>query len=94
MNSEFVIHNAREAARRAATLAGGSSEPKEVVRKTYGLLFSREPSPQEIEIALDHLKSQQRLYAGANARTDEAFAKSLENLVHMLLSSNEFLYVD
>ena len=94
MNSEFVIRNAREAARRAATLAGGSSEPKDVVRKTYGLLFSREPSPQEIEIALDHLKSQQRLYARANSPTDEAFAQSLENLVHMLLSSNEFLYVD
>ena len=94
MNSEFVIHNARETARRLVARAGTATNPEEAVRETYGLLFSRFPSAEENEIALDHLKSQQRLYARANAPADEAFEKSLENLVHMLLSSNEFLYVD
>ena len=94
MNGEFAMENARAAARRAAALAGEDSKPEEVVKKTYGLLFSRRPSAQEAEFALDHLKSQQRLYAQANAPAGEAFAKSLQNLVHMLLTSNEFLYVD
>ena len=94
MNSEFVIENAREAARRAAALASAGSNPHALVNTIYGLLFSREPSPQEAEIALDHLESQQRLYAMANATPEEAWEKSLANLVHMLISSNEFLYVD
>jgi hypothetical protein len=94
MNSEFVIHNAREAARRATKLAGKNAEPGKVIEEAYGLLLARAPSEEEIGLALDHLDSQQRLYARANASSEEAFGKSLENLVHMLMSSNEFLYVD
>jgi hypothetical protein len=94
MNSEFVMQNAGEAARRAALLAGANGRPEEVVRKTYGLLLTREPSAQEVSLALDHLDSQRRLYARANASPEEAFDKSLESLAHMLMSSNEFLYVD
>ena len=94
MNSEFVIHNAREAARRATTLAGENAEPGKVIEEAYGLLLARAPSEEEIGLALDHLDSQRRLYARANASSEDAFGKSLENLVHMLMSSNEFLYVD
>ena len=94
MNSEFAMENAGAAARRVAALAGGDSQPQAVVKKAYALLFSREPTAQETEFALDHLESQRRLYARANAPENEAYEKSLQNLVHMLLSSNEFLYVD
>ena len=94
MNSEFVTENARKAANRAAALAGDRSNPHDLVETTYGLLFCRKPSRQESEIALDHLESQQQLYAKANSSAEEAFEKSLANLVHMLISSNEFLYVD
>ena len=94
MNSEFVMRNAAEAARRAALLAGGNAKPEEIVRKTYGLLLVREPSGQEISLALDHLDSQRRLYTRANASPQEAFDKSFESLAHMLMSSNEFLYID
>ena len=94
MNSEFVTENARETASRAAALAGGGSNPQDLIETTYDLLFSRKPSSQEREIALDHLESQQQLYAKANATPNEASDKSLANLVHMLISSNEFLYVD
>ena len=94
MNSEFVTGNAREAARRVAALAGGGSDPYGLVNTTYSLLFSRNPSPQEAEIALEHLETQRQLYANANATPEEASEISLENLVHMLISSNEFLYVD
>ena len=94
MNSEFVTANASATARRAAALAGAGSDPNGLVNTTYGLLFSRKPSPQEAGIALDHLESQRRLYAQANAAPEEALEKSLANLVHMLISSNEFLYVD
>ena len=94
MNSEFILRNARAAAQRALSLAGENAEPETVVNKTYDLLFARQPSAPEAGFALDHLASQQRLYARANASEGEAFEKSLQNLVHMLLSSNEFLYVD
>ena len=93
MNSEFVTHNAQETARRVISSINGS-EPSDLVDRTYTLLFSRGPSPQEAELAVDHMESQQRLYARANSDDDEAFDEAVTNLVHMLLSSNEFLYVD
>ena len=76
MNSEFVIHNARETGRRLVARAGTATNPEGGVRETYGRLLPRSPSAEENEIALDHLKSQQRLYARANAPADEAFEKS------------------
>ena len=94
MNSEFVTENARETANRAAALAGDGSNPQDLIETTYDLLFSRKPSPEESEIALAHIESQRQLYAKANATADEASDKSLANFVHMLISSNEFLYVD
>ena len=94
MNSKFVMHNAREAARRAISLAGEDAEPEKIIQETYTLLLTREPSSEEIGLALGHLDSQRRLYARANASLEEAFSKSLENFVHMIMSSNEFLYVD
>ena len=93
MNSEFVTRNAREAARRVVKSAAGS-DTNEMIDQAYALLFSREPSRQEVELAAAHLDSQRNLYARANAADDEAFEKSVTNLMHMLLSSNEFLYVD
>ena len=65
-----------------------------LIRNAHRLVLSREPTSEEIRLALEHLGRQQRLYSRANASAEEAFAKSVENFVHMLLSSNEFLYVD
>lgn len=93
MNSEFVIHNAREAARRVLE-SGAQPEPTEIVDRIYALLFSRKPSHPEAALAVEHLESQEKLYARANSADDEAFDESVASLVHMLLSSNEFLYVD
>ena len=93
MNSEFVTHNAREAARRVVESVDGG-EPSDIINRTYALLFSRKPSPRETELAVEHLESQEKLYARANSADDKAFDESVSNLVHMLLSSNEFLYVD
>lgn len=86
MNSGFVTENAQEAAKWTAALVGDGSSPHDLVEAAYGLLLSREPSRQESEIAVDHLESQQQLYAKANSPQEKAFQKSLENLVHMLIS--------
>ncbi len=95
MNSEFVVDNAAAAARRAMDLVAAT--PKDVqalVRATYMLLLAREPTEDETDLAREHLGQQQQLYARANASAQEAFEKSVESLAHMLISSNEFLYVD
>lgn len=95
MNSEFMLDNASATARRAMDLVKGPPEDREaLIRTTYSLVLAREPTREEVELAEEHLSRQQHLYGRANASADEAFTKSAESLAHMLISSNEFLYVD
>ena len=91
MNSEFVLRNARATAER---LGGETSATADFVRSAYERLFARPPSKAEIALALSHLEEQRELYAKANASEPEARTRAAESLVHMLLSSSEFLYVD
>jgi len=95
MNSEFVLGSAAAAARRALDLVAATpTDIDSLVRHTYSLALARIPTGEELDLAREHLDQQQRLYARANASAEEAFEKSVESLAHMLISSNEFLYVD
>ena len=95
MNSDFVTENATALARRAMQRAKGSANGTEsIIRAGYGIVLSREPTPKEIELAAGHLEREQALFARANSSDDEALERSVESFAQMLLSSNEFLYVD
>ena len=95
MNSDFVLENATAVARRVLdSQAGRSASLETLARLAYRLVLTREPSSEEIVLATEHLEKQQELYGRAIASTEKALAESVENLTHMLISSNEFLYVD
>ena len=44
--------------------------------------------------AAEHVEKLSNLYSKSGSSKAEAQKRSLENFVHMLLCSNEFLYVD
>ena len=94
MNGELVMNNARHTARRAYELAGETWEPGALIKQAYSLTLARQPTAKEVELVTENLKTQQALYERANATPDDARSKAAESFVHMLLSSNEFLYVD
>lgn len=95
MNSAFVMENAAAAARRVMdSQAGRSVSLETLARSAYRLVLAREPSSEELDLAREHLEKQQALYLRAGASTEKAAAESVEGLTHMLISSNEFLYVD
>ena len=95
MNSDFVFENAGAVARRVLdSHAGRAASPESLTRSAYRLVLAREPSSEEIDLAREHLEKQQELYVQANTSTERALAESVESLAHMLISSNEFLYVD
>jgi hypothetical protein len=94
MNGEFIAENSKYVARRLS----GSSEKRmpsdDLVDKCYQLLFARKPTQPETALALDYLKSQRRLNERANFSGAEAMERSVHALAHMLMISNEFLYID
>ncbi len=94
MNSDFVFQNATTAARRVMDHAAGNQTDARITAAAYRLVLAREPTGEEVALALEHLASQRKLYARANATEEEAHAKSVESFAHMLIGSNEFLYVD
>ena len=95
LNSEFVLDGARAAAHRAiGESSAAADEVKALAERIYLLTLSREPSQDEIELAREHLGVQQKLFERANTSPEEAFEKAATSLAHMLISSNEFLYVD
>ena len=95
MNSDFVFENAAAVARRVLdSRAGRPVSLETIARLAYRSVLAREPSNKEIDLAREHLEKQQELYVRADASTETALAESVESLTHMLISSNEFLYVD
>ena len=95
MNSDFVLENAAAAARTVQDQAAGSADlARLVARAAYRLVLARAPTDEEVELAREHLDLQRGLYARANATKDEAMTKAVAILTHMLISSNEFLYVN
>ena len=94
MNGEIAMNGARDAAQRASKLAGESWEAEPFAQQAYGLLFARKATAAETEMASAYIADQRKLFERANASPEEAQQKAAESLVHMLLSSNEFLYVD
>ena len=84
LNGDLVWRQAGGLVRRL----GGAGKPvgRETIQKAYRLLFCRDASPGEIEAGLEFLRE-----ARGSASSD---TPALQQYLQVLLSSNEFLYVD
>jgi len=93
MNDDFVLENTRAFAARVEEISG--SKPAEAkVQTAYLLALSRKPATEELTIAKSHLQREEELYLKSNTAPTQARKAALESLCHLLLLSNEFLYLD
>jgi hypothetical protein len=86
LNNPFVHEQSAALAKRV----GRDIEPKEQVRRAWRLALGRSPRQSELDAALAHLERQAARFA---ARPDPKL-DALASLCHVLLNTNEFLYVD
>ncbi len=86
LNSELVLHFAGGVADRIRS-GSGSSDPTTAVRRAWQLVLGRLPAAGELNDAVTFLTDQGRLEAGSADR-------ALLDLCHVLLNTNEFLYID
>ena len=94
MNDRFVLDNAAALAARADEMAGSNASEAKRIEAVYLLALARKPVPAEIQLGEDYLRKQQDIYLSANEPMAKAGEKSFASLAQMLLSSNEFLYID
>ena len=95
LNSGLILDAARAFADRVLRETK-SATPRERVRRAYLLAYSREPDRAEVATAVSFLKRQRTIIVRSakkhGRRSPSAIA--LTDFCHVLLNTNEFLYVD
>jgi hypothetical protein len=97
LNSDTMVRAASAFARRVE--AEGASNP---VERAVLIAFSRDTKPAEYEVLSEFFDAQRLRYLDQHAENDRAKTeviadarhKALADLCHMLMSANEFVYVD
>lgn len=107
MNSDFIIQMAEHFAARVRREAGTNTG--EQVRRAWRIAYARSPNDDEVNDALRFLDEQTKEFATKSVETmpvtnrfdpkakkvkREPAELALANLCQLLLSSNEFLYID
>jgi hypothetical protein len=85
MNNELVLDWARSLAARVANDAAGMS-PQSQVERAFKLVYTRPPTAEETKTALAFLDRHDKITGDRKA--------TLADFCHMLLNSNEFLYLN
>jgi hypothetical protein len=94
LNSEFVQDQAVAFAGRVRAETGAAAAPGEWIESAFLLAFGRRPSPAESRLCRSSLERQGDVYKGEKDAPAAAAANALAGLCHMLLCSNEFLYIE
>ena len=105
MNNGLVLDWARSFAGRV--LNDGGLSPEAQIDRAYRIAFSRQPSAEERAAALDFLNRHMPIVGERLAKNEKvplpdalpqgiepARAAALVDLCHMLLNSNEFVYIN
>ncbi len=92
LNGPFVIENAAHLAERVRQTT--DDEPARQIEMVYRLTLCRQPTSLEIKICRAFLDEQTTTHTGDKSRAKAAHRKALADLCQMLLSTNEFLYIE
>ncbi len=99
LNGEFALLQARYLADRV--IGEAPTDPVARVKRLYRITLSREPSEKELAAGLEFLSSERELQAAKASGSDSgagsrrsADQAALTNLSHVMLNTNEFLYIN
>ncbi len=98
LNNDFVHRQSEAFAGRVIAEAGAETAAQ--IERAWWLALARSPSDAEWEAALAHLQKQRDHFAsraagqGETLGNDDPQRRALASLCHVLLNTNEFIYVD
>jgi hypothetical protein len=98
LNNDFVHEQSRQFAARVRREAGPNVAAQ--IDRAWWLALGRPPGEQDCYAALEHLARQaeflstQAAESGRPLPPEEAAQQALESLCHVLVNTNEFIYVD
>lgn len=92
LNSEFLFAQSETLAARIAATAG--PDVNQQVNLGFRIVFSRQPADTELATSIAFLNEQEQGYVSTGNVAEKSRQMALADFCHMLLSSNEFLYVE
>ncbi|NOY41779.1 MAG: DUF1553 domain-containing protein [Planctomycetes bacterium] len=92
LNNAFAHERSMALARRVAS--SGASDRLEQVQSVWRFTLGRDPKPEEEQLAVAHLAQQQDRFEAVTSAEATPELLSLASLCHVVLNSNEFIYVD
>lgn len=91
MNSDFVAKCSSDFA--ATLLQQVGQDTSDRIRAAYIRAYGRDPSASEVAESTEFLRQLDQALADTNGTSEQRQRQSWESLCHVILSSNEFLYV-
>jgi hypothetical protein len=92
LNDQFMLEQAEHFAQRVIRETNGSAQSR--IERAFQLAYSGKPTPHEFAWAATLLLDQAANYRAAGESGEKCDQKALASLCHMLLCSNQFLYVE
>ncbi len=95
LNNEFVLLQSRYLAERLISEAG--ADPTDQVKLLYRITLGRSPAEKELAGDLAFLSKEREMKLGPgsdSAAVDSAHLSALTQLAHVMLNTNEFVYID
>lgn len=92
LNSEFLFSQSEKLAARINEMDGPEIEQR--VKLGFQIVFARQPMESELAKSVAFLNEQAQGYVSNETPVEKARQMALADFCHMLLSSNEFLYVE
>ena len=87
LNSKFVAERASDFAK--LLLADKSADDRRRIERAIGITLARKPLVQEIDVALSYIDGMEKRREGEEARLN-----AWQSYCRILMSSNEFVYID
>ncbi len=94
LNSEFVTERAKDFVLQVEKQVGVDAKVGQQIEMIFLLALARKPTEEEGELCRGHLQRQIQRYRGVAFSATKAAREALTSVCHMILASNEFLYVE
>ena len=95
INGNWTLARAKALAARVERLEPFSTDDRDRIVWAYRLAFGRDPEPDEIADTISFVERQaSHCTPAANRSNEQARRDAFVDFCHVLLNSNEFLYVD
>ena len=90
----MCIRDSAQSDRMAERLSASAADTPARIELAFQIVFARRPTDTELSKSAAFVHEQAVGYAASQTSTDQAQRMALADFCHMLLSSNEFLYVE